>query len=57
MTFNLAEQHLWKSRVKGEVKGCGIRDWYLTHVSHNPHITFPLPSYTLDVCTKVQIKP
>lgn len=39
------------------MNGCGIRDWYLSHVSHSPHIPFPLRSYTLDVCSNVQIKP
>lgn len=46
----------WRWHSKGKMNGHGDRDWYLSQAFHSPQILFPLSTYTLDICSKLQIK-
>lgn len=46
----------WRWHSKGKMNGHGDRDWYLSQAFHSPQILFLLSTYTLDICSKLQIK-
>lgn len=56
-SLGLLTRTSWRWYSKGKINRHENRDWYLSHASHSPQIPFPLPSYTLDMCRKHQIKP